>query len=483
MRRLRSSRSPQPVPTIRSTMSPPSTSVGWGRGTSSRDCGSACDSSSSSALLKSSTTSSPGRRCYVSMIPHWVVAELIGKRWVMGTDRVVLITLVGGPIPQPFRVFFSVSHTLGILQNPELVSLDASTLGWITPVKCVTTNGICDEDPDWPLMQLPSDLKELVRFRLAVCNRKWVVQAPYLHSEVGILEVLALHNGGDEEVVPPQCVEVKCPWNPTALQSLRFFSSSSEYDTESDTLEVFFVHPEGDGEALIGMHIDLNIIVEEGAINSAHVVVKLKLDEETENLCTPLFHRAEKKYYLPFTSEKNSQMLLDLSTGISHTWLEDSTGLEVRALDESHLSITTADHSSTSVFSVQSLVNQTNIRAQCITTHQHPPGTLSVVSGCGLLACSSISSAPVSTCATSFFRSELESTQFHPTATACLGTSYSTACLRLVGKHTVVDALSGAQLFTLTFPHGFLPNSITPIPFKTPALLDPDRGRWTYLPI
>ncbi|KAH3743712.1 hypothetical protein Pelo_14897 [Pelomyxa schiedti] len=426
---------------------PRSTSVGWGRGTSSRDCGSACDSSSSSA-------SSPGRRCYVSMIPHWVVAELIGKRWVMGTDRVVLITL-----------------------NPELVSLDASTLGWITPVKCVTTNGIYDENPDWPVMQLPSNLKELVRFRLAACNRKWVVQAPYLHSEVGILEVWALQNGGDEEVVPPQCVEVKCPWNPTALQSLRFFSSSSEYDTESDTLEVFFVHPEGDGEALIGMHIDLNIIVEEGAINSAHVVVKLKLDEETENLCTPLFHRAEKKYYLPFTSEKNSQMLLDLSTGISHTWLEDSTGLEVRALDESHLSITTADHSSTSVFSVQSLVNQTNIGAQCITTHQHPPGTLSVVSGCGLLACSSISSAPVSTCATSFFRSELESTQFHPAATACLGTSYSTACLRLVGKHTVVDAFSGAQLFTLTFPHGFLPNSITPIPFKTPTLLDPDRGR------
>ncbi|KAH3765101.1 hypothetical protein Pelo_3048 [Pelomyxa schiedti] len=427
--------------------------------------------SSSNSSPTTTTSSSPGRRCCVSIIPHWVVVELIGKRWVMGTDRVVLLTLVGGPKVYSIQVFFSVSHTLGFLQNPELVALADCTLGWVTAVRSVTTDAIWGEDPDWPIVQLPSNVEERRRNQLAACNRKWVVQAPLVESELGILEVWMVPTGDDEELVPPRCVEVKCPWKPTALQSLRFFSPSSEYDTESDTLEVFFVHPDGDGEALIGMHIDLEVIVKEREVNDTHVVAKLKFDrEEAEDPCTPLFNRAEKKYYLPFTSERKAQVLADMTTGISYRWLEDSTGLEVRALDESHLCITTSYHSSTSVFSVTSLLGQAcpasnDIRAQCIMTHQHPPGTLSVISGCGLLACSSMSSEPVTPTLSSYYLSDLVPGLFRPT--------YSTACTSLVGKHTIVDGLSGAQLFTFTLTHGFLPNSITPIPFKTPTVLDP----------
>ncbi|KAH3760164.1 hypothetical protein Pelo_8011 [Pelomyxa schiedti] len=126
-----------------------------------------------------------------------------------------------------------------------------------------------------------------------------------------------------------------------------------------------------------------------------------------KNLRSPLIDRSERKYYLPFYEEKQTQKLLEINTGMTITWLENSAEqLEVKAVDESHLATTKIDHSSTSVFSLSSLVHQSAFPPKktsllpthplpCI-THQHPTGTKSVVAGCGLLVTTSISTGPAS---------------------------------------------------------------------------------------
>ncbi|KAH3763754.1 hypothetical protein Pelo_4375 [Pelomyxa schiedti] len=64
--------------------------------------------------------------CYVSMLPEWIVVECIGKRWVLGTDRAVLVSFLVDAFDRGNRpdhcVLFSLSHTLGLIILPCRVS-------------------------------------------------------------------------------------------------------------------------------------------------------------------------------------------------------------------------------------------------------------------------------------------------------------------------------------------------------------------------
>ncbi|KAH3731505.1 hypothetical protein Pelo_17666 [Pelomyxa schiedti] len=146
----------------------------------------------------------------------------------------------------------------------------------------------------------------------------------------------------------PDHVAVKCEWMNWRL-SLKFFSPLSEYDYESDTLEVFYLEFGDSGQTfLVGFHIDLNTVWNERSITDHLLVSHCDLTAvglSLQHLCTPLVDRAERKYYLPFTSvwmrsegkQAAAEKLLDLSSGLTITWLNDNTGLEVTVADESHL--------------------------------------------------------------------------------------------------------------------------------------------------
>ncbi|KAH3767560.1 hypothetical protein Pelo_558 [Pelomyxa schiedti] len=441
--------------------------------------------------------SSPGgptipTRSRVWMLPRWVLVECIGKRWVMAVDRVVMAKFFPGPMSlatQGYEVLFSVSHTLGIVQPPTVVT-HYNTLGWIGPDRTVYldepddvpaplwTFSILDGPHDTAVMgplQFPANGQS----QISACNRRWIVMSPTVPC---LFEVWKVVDG----LPLPEPVVVNCSWM-RGLQSLRFFSLRNEYDFESDTLEVFFLEFQQAGQrdsevVLLGFHIDLNTVWKEGEIKDPVWVSTCNLTKagiSPDNLCTPLVDRTEMRFYLTFTetqkpSGKQSERLLDLRTGISITWLEDNKELEVKAVDSSHVCTTTSDLSSTSVYSLSALchppsscstpkrrrVDQPHPQiAPCI-THQHPEGTQSVVAGCGLLVSSTIVRVWVlSSEFGSFSERRLAKVPYQgPRETI----------LRSI--HTFRDALTGASLFTMSLAQGIFPQLITPFPFKSPRV-------------
>ncbi|KAH3764149.1 hypothetical protein Pelo_3991 [Pelomyxa schiedti] len=314
---------------------------------------------------------------------------------------------------------------------------------------------------------------------------------------------------GPDAMVQQTVMWDSCPWL-SDLQSMEFFCLDGDSHLErSDLLRMFLLQTRGTALFLCLLQIDLSTLgQEDGVITHPEFVVECNLSQlglSSDNLCRPLINRSahERQYYMPFTTKKE-QSLLELSTGATFTWLEDSTGLEVNAVDESHISTTTSDHSSTSVFALSSLCDPSlycstptekahnhnhNHRHHHHSHHHHsdkvsnnfhrirklipglqihhPPNTLSVVAGCGMLVSSFLTVTPAELrCQKRVF-----SHTHSASSTARFGSPFITEPLKKITTvHTFVDALTGAQLFTMSLPEGLLPQSITPSPCKTPRL-------------
>ncbi|KAH3764575.1 hypothetical protein Pelo_3593 [Pelomyxa schiedti] len=258
----------------------------------------------------------PRRRgCHVAAVPPHILVECVGKRWVVAVDRPVLAYL-GARSRADFAVFFSVSHTLGLVQLPCFVDPNEHAYGWTAPDTCVVpqdTGSGSATDPN--IMSLvvkklqragegegeddyagDSECvqQSIARFDRkalrAACSRRWIVVSPKDSKRIMVWRV-----GGDGMA---RGDPVACPFT-GELQKLRFWSTTSEYESESDTLEMSFLL---EGPALCVHHVDLNKVWQEGEIRNPAVVFECSLtDELSEELCAPLIDRANLKYYLPFT--------------------------------------------------------------------------------------------------------------------------------------------------------------------------------------
>ncbi|KAH3757890.1 TBC1 domain family member 24 [Pelomyxa schiedti] len=437
------------------------------------------------ALAFASARSSNRRRApdlggagHVGDLPLWVV-ESICRRWVMRVERAVLVRFPPDPsermasIPAAgveetgFSVLFSVSYTLGLISRPETIRMtdDSGTaVGWIGPhlaVKITTAGGLVVQNTKF-ISVSPFKLFEYwQRTEAAACNTKWYVAIqrhfPMEHHDMIVRRVV---NG-----ILSEATYIDASAIPGTIRSLRFWNPASEYSSESDLLEVFSTAALAQGSYLFGFHVDLNTAMKNGAIKESDCVAKGNLSligVSVEELCHPLCVRTlGPKYYLPFrtvTANLISQhKLLDLSTGTITTWLEDRTGVEVKAVDDTHLGTTTADHSSTSVFDVSELCKpkQGHQNVPCL-THQHPRlPLLSVVAGCGLLVTTSTRLAAVEKrINTGFNRFQMP---------------YRNVTSVHAASHTVTDALTGTELFEMSLARlhqGLLPIAITLFPSR-----------------
>ncbi|KAH3764947.1 hypothetical protein Pelo_3190 [Pelomyxa schiedti] len=402
----------------------------------------------------------------------------------MAVERVVEATFSSGMMMESpeRRVLFSVSHTLGIVQRPhqvptlQLSSLQA-TLGWIAPGRTVVEehrgrkHSFSVVEGRRKAVAGPISIPGTTVCPIAACNRRWIVISQKAQSLLVVWKVV-------DGLPLPDHVAVECSWVKNLL-SLKFFSQSSEYYYESDTLEAFSLEFTGRRQredTIVGFHIDLNAVWNEHAITDPLAVGECKLEKaglSTDRLCRPLVDRVERNYYLPFTTQKSgkrAERLFDLTMGIPFTWLDDSTGLQVQAVDGSHLSATTSDNSSTSVLSLSSLRHndaptpkrrKSNALPQPVSCIKHAPGTQCVLAGCGFIVSSTTVTA-----------------QHNPVdllhAPLCLDkmftTTYQGTRTTLTTRHTFTDALTGGTLFTMQLPLGLFPQFLLPIPFTSPQL-------------
>ncbi|KAH3765748.1 hypothetical protein Pelo_2384 [Pelomyxa schiedti] len=461
------------------------------------------------------------RACHVSALPPSVLVECIGKRWVTAVDRPVLANFGLGAFAG-YEVFFSVSHTLGLVQVPCRVIPNAGVLGWIAPDRCLmlpdivygsdhnnlVVGQIRDGEADIAQIQeLVGWRDRLRRSARVACNRRWIAMS---RKGSGSLMLWRVGDGVASED------HLECSVAKKLLQ-LRFFTTTSAYDSESDTLELSFL--EDDlvfATSIVIHHVDLRKVWQEGVItmDSVSVISDCCLSAQlSSGLCSPLLDRDKVVYYLPVTKVCSTEprkkvpgslsrstlgqlsfkaparaiekhYLLDLNTGEPIAWLKTPAGqLEVKAVDESHLATTTSDHSSTSVFALSSLTRpnkqgapETPFRKgahsrRCpprptpLCTYRHPPGTQKVTSGCGLLVTSTtVQSPPISDDAR-----RVAIHYHHPSSSRRFGLPYDTATP--LSSHTFTDAVSGATLFTITLPMGVLLLSIVPITFRTPKVV------------
>ncbi|KAH3764921.1 hypothetical protein Pelo_3195 [Pelomyxa schiedti] len=392
----------------------------------------------------------------------------------MDVERVVLATFAsdpGGPLEKHCQFCFSLSHTLGVVNGPWHVGLWDSCFGWTRPDNVVYFFHGLDKEPAsvkigksmWgPEFMTLSETLCMNPYPIAAINRRWIVLAPKDSSKLMMWRVG--DDGLAQSFMAVDCSSMGC------LLSLRFFGPINQYDCDSEILEVFFYHREQGAWFLSVFHLDMNTTWKEREVDP-ELIAQCNLSAVglcAYNLYPPLVDRAERKYYLPFATEignytdKQAQKLLDLNTAFTIKWFENITGeVEVKAVDESHISITTSDHSSTSVFSLSSLIHMNTFAQQhkavpCI-THQHPTGTKSVAAGCGVIVTSSLSTAPA------LVASMLKNTYTPFTSQKIFGSPFNSATTTVTTTHTFVDALTGTTLFTMTLNNGIFPQSITQI--------------------
>ncbi|KAH3757602.1 hypothetical protein Pelo_10611 [Pelomyxa schiedti] len=436
--------------------------------------------------------------CFAAMLPQTVVTECIGKRWVMAVERVVIAKfsiagttrnpdVEGGADPgcdlRTPPVLFSLSFTVGLVRMPGSIGWSLRVLGFIGPdrvlrMNCRLGNEVCVIVPHSVLIKRIA-LPSYEQYPMVACNRNWIVMAQRDQSNLVVWKVecgvpSSLHH------LLPLSTESKVD-----VFSLKLISPSGVYNERSDTLQVFFTKQ----LLFCGCQLDLNTVWNSSPLRPSSIsscnLAKLNLTRHA--LCAPLFDRAEANYHFPFFTVRKSCNLLDMATGSTITWLQNITGLRVQAVDESHISATSAaiNHkpSSTSVFSLQSLIHPTTTERQQrgapepkrrrtqpyhepnrqrqrqrplvvpVMTIQHSSDTASVVAGCGLLI------------AISFQH------HFYGTQTAMKPFRSGTTCT--TSTHSFVDAVSGATLFHMAHPNLVVfPDSVAQFPFVLPMMID-----------
>ncbi|KAH3765755.1 hypothetical protein Pelo_2391 [Pelomyxa schiedti] len=167
-----------------------------------------------------------------------------------------------------------------------------------------------------------AQIQELVgwrdRFRRSArvaCNRRWIAMSRKGSGSLKLWRV----EGGVASEDHLECSVAK------KLLRLRFFTTTSAYDSESDTLELSFL--EDDlvlATSIVIHHVDLRKVWQEGAItmDSVSVISDCCLSEPlSSGLCSPLLDRDKVVYYLPVTKVCSTEPRKKVPGSLSRTTL------------------------------------------------------------------------------------------------------------------------------------------------------------------
>ncbi|KAH3723130.1 hypothetical protein Pelo_18165 [Pelomyxa schiedti] len=441
--------------------------------------------SSTAATSSSSSSSSPATSpCYVGMLPLWVVIECIGKAWVMRPERNVILTLgfksVEGKrqerrgcgehqahLERDRRLFVSLSATLGLLRGgplsvelPRLVNGGGG--GSVAPMLCAAEgqeHSVVIQAVDGEseasyfnrhvlvlmLLNTPvcgtsrggTDTHDEFTFEPPMCfNSRWIVG---VHQVVIFLNKSEYWVSEEPKFYVDHCWPrpytniLSLPWKRCIVYSVRFFGPS-EYNCESDTLEIIFrrsyfrgydsgAHVDcgkdddkdgseeqedttEEGHFLCVMHVDLKRATDplltdcqKGVLPVGGFHIQCKNPVFFDTLCAPLVDRLHMWYFFPFSAERSQEKLLFANTGQVLTWLGHGDGggngssqLVVQAVDETHMCTTDLLCYKTSVFQLSTplikhalpQVSSSTVLRLCRSI-QHPPGTAVVITGGGLI--------------------------------------------------------------------------------------------------
>ncbi|KAH3767767.1 hypothetical protein Pelo_291 [Pelomyxa schiedti] len=430
--------------------------------------------------------------CYISLLPHSVLVDYIGKMWVMRPERNVLVEFNCNPTdtgPREYTRceyrFFSVSPTLGIVHEPvQVVPID-SCIGWLGGNRFLEIDGDENEVTVTEVTKIetqkPYNVSHIkyvdscisilsARGTQACCNKKWVVVAgTEFHTKETGLFVYKVENAQ----VGPCCRVTKYPWIDSVM-SLRFFGSS-EYDFESDVVEA--IVRDGDNSKLWKI-FHISIESESDSISTTlRVISECKLPRKIPER---LIYRSDSMYYLllPESCPLAIKVLI-LNTGAVITlleWWPTRFDFDLRTVDGSHLCVLNSDCSVASVYSLPELLSSassstpsspTAIESSCFPNapaskvHQFVPGS-AVASGCGLIIASSLS--------------------MHTRRHTIRPVSMRDPEFKM--EHKFIDATTGVLIFTMSqgsAEDALLPTAIKAVPFTSPFCASqvrvPDRDR------
>ncbi|KAH3732032.1 hypothetical protein Pelo_17139 [Pelomyxa schiedti] len=425
-------------------------------------------------------------RCHVGVLPLWVLVELIGKRWVMWPERRVLVHCANGEedgYGRDYLLFFSVGPTLGLVHKPVVVSMKDFCFGW-TGGNTIITH-IREEVKQLREGHKGAHFDAILEFNIdgiqGCCNQRWVVIAGVRKStnESGLFVCKVDNTQLDS------CWNVmKYPW----ANSVRFFGSS-EFDFESDVLEVIFTEERGTDKFWCVVHINLNC---ESGSNPLRVIGECNLSQVgIAEWCLPKplvdrrSHYPSLIYYFLLGETGREAKVLVLDTGQVVTLIEGTTHSAknkhvVQAVDETHLSLTKTGENgtTTSVYSLSELISSATslpppphsaaeVSSSCfdkvtpIHVHHFEPESVVAV-GCGIVTSSSQlspwhQSPEPKRPRLSKKRDTLRPFSFNPP--------------RVLMSHEFIDATTGTVLFTVKQADNdtnLLPVYIQPVPFHNP---------------
>ncbi|KAH3732029.1 hypothetical protein Pelo_17136 [Pelomyxa schiedti] len=449
--------------------------------------------SSSESDLAVSPAATPPTGCYVGVLPLWVLVELIGKRWVMWPERRVLVEFGAKPTdyregyPEHYFMFFSVGPTLGLVHKPVVVSMEESCVGWIGGNTVITQKewlkkfSVCEVKED---SVIPGESTPKIKLKGAkgCCNQRWVVIAGARKStnESGLFVCKV------ENTQLDSCWNLmQYPWFDSVL-SLSFFGSS-EFDFESDVLEVIFTEERSTNEFLCVVHINLNKFVadvEHSLTVPLKVIGECNVSEKgikAESLTQPLVDRSSGMYYFPLGNRACELKVLVLNTGQVITLIEGSPSarkLVVEAVAETYLSITKGGHNTvkTSVYSLPELISSAtslppspSSEVSCfekvipIHVHHFSPGSVVGAVGCGIEISSSLSM--------SSWHHSLDPKRPRLSKTRNTPLSERYYVPEVLMSLEFIDATTGTALFQVKQTNEqvtLLPVDIHPVPFHTP---------------
>ncbi|KAH3757967.1 hypothetical protein Pelo_10261 [Pelomyxa schiedti] len=381
-------------------------------------------SASSFVHRPSSPSQSSSSTCFVGLLPPSVIVEFLGKGWILRPERNILLTF-SHPSDQPDthvsskkHVFFSVSHTLGIIVHPLPVSIPPFFSGWIGGNNSVVQHQVGPPGTDdYGVSVMDTSSEQLTTLLLSgvrigstilcCCNTRWIVviTGDSGHEKLHVWRVV------DSVPQIPEKV-FDCPWIEHS-PGVRFYGRS-EYSEDSDIIELMWTQqkqPSGQYMACI-LHVDLVAVMQYGSIPNGNMIeCTNKAQSRFMTLPNALVQRPGLQYYFPFSSplkgKMRTQQLLHMNTGDIITWLDESPTSASR-VDDTHLAITDNSHTTTTVFTPLFIV------------------------GCGLIIADS-SSHPLSTGGKTKGRAIIKKGDTSPQYTL----------------HTITDATTGALLLTL----------------------------------
>ncbi|KAH3761508.1 hypothetical protein Pelo_6658 [Pelomyxa schiedti] len=447
------------------------------------------------ATPKNNNVSCLRRRCYLGILPRWVLVDCIGKMWVMRPERRLLVQ---GLAPHTrewneggAHLFFSVSPTLGLVQEPVWIKLMQAGMmvGWLGGNKFVTKG--------WGSGRkgYKHSLSEMSKVRLdswnssesldptawkSCCNKKWIVLSGLTYSGEEASEpdepALIAYKAIGAPLLPGYVMGYT--WSNSVLW-LRFVSSS-EYDLESDFAEAIFTEHRGTDLFLCVVHIDLkeleieSVNAPEAKFVGAANLTKMGIKEDS--IRKPLVVRSAGIYCFILVDGSGSIRALVLSPSTSNiiTLVEDCNSIfTIGAVDESHLCITNSESSVASVYSVSDLLlspsspssscppssllpSSGSIFVQHTPCHHHSFKEGShVKAGGGLIIVSShLWKNPTRCSIPRFSKTEPADDDNFPAPSLHL-------------RHQFVDGTTGTLLFTILMhdDHQSLP-SVMPVPFR-----------------